>query len=111
MSAQINLQEVMARKQELNEQIADIDRKIAAAHQQAKREVIEQVKGLMRDHGLSLRDLRGGKPLAHGPKAGTKVPVKYRDADGNTWTGRGLKPKWVQTFLGNGGDLSSIQVR
>lgn len=110
-ASQINTQELATRKQAVNQELATVERQIAEARQQEKREIIERVKGLMRDHGLSLRDLRGGKPLAHGPKAGTKVPVKYRDANGNTWTGRGLRPKWIQQFIDKGGDLASIQVR
>src|SRR5262245_42999643 len=32
-----------------------------------------------------------------GPSRKGKVPVKYRDPDnpGNTWTGRGLMPRWL----------------
>ena len=33
-------------------------------------------------------------------KGAGKVPVKYRNpADGSTWSGRGLKPKWLLAAL------------
>ncbi len=35
-----------------------------------------------------------GKAGAH-PLAGRKAPVKYRGPDGETWSGRGLAPRWL----------------
>ena len=26
---------------------------------------------------------------------GRKVPIKYRDKEGNTWAGRGAQPVWL----------------
>ena len=41
-----------------------------------------------------------------------RVPVKYRDqATGSTWTGRGLKPKWIQAALDAGRTLSDFEVK
>jgi len=33
------------------------------------------------------------------PKKGVKVPPKYRDANGNTWAGRGVQPTWLREYL------------
>jgi DNA-binding protein H-NS len=30
---------------------------------------------------------------------GRKVPVKYRDKSGNTWTGRGAQPRWMTAAI------------
>ena len=30
-----------------------------------------------------------------GGAKGRKLPVKYKDDKGNTWTGQGAKPKWM----------------
>lgn len=27
------------------------------------------------------------------------APIKYRDHAGNTWSGRGMKPKWLQQHI------------
>jgi len=41
--------------------------------------------------------------------AGKKVAPKYRNpATGDTWTGRGLKPKWLVAALGAGRSLSEF---
>jgi DNA-binding protein H-NS len=47
--------------------------------------------------GKKGRSGRGGSVLA-----GKKIAPKYRGPDGETWTGRGLKPKWLQAALEDG---------
>jgi DNA-binding protein H-NS len=42
-----------------------------------------------------------GKPAAH-PLKGRKAPVKYRDRAGNTWAGRGAKPRWLVAAIKRG---------
>ena len=40
-----------------------------------------------------------------------KVAAKYRDpASGNTWTGRGLQPKWVQAAVAAGKKLEDFAI-
>jgi DNA-binding protein H-NS len=42
---------------------------------------------------------------------GKKVAVRYRDADGNTWTGRGSQPRWLRTAVENGMNLEDFAVK
>ncbi len=67
-----------------------------------KREKI--IKGIvkqMRANDITLVELRGvvgGKGNKEKTEAGKnrkKVAVKYKDQDGNTWTGRGRAPRWL----------------
>src|SRR5262245_53438217 len=39
---------------------------------------------------------------------GTKVPVKYRDKEGNTWAGRGAQPVWLREKLKAGAKLEDF---
>lgn len=39
-----------------------------------------------------------------------KVNPKFRDSNGNTWSGRGLKPKWLVAAIQAGQTLESFQV-
>jgi DNA-binding protein H-NS len=40
------------------------------------------------------------------------VAPKYRDpASGKTWTGRGLKPKWVTEALESGKTLDDLAIK
>ncbi len=44
---------------------------------------------------------------------GVKVPVKYRDPHNSmlTWSGRGVKPKWLQSRIDNGFALEAFLVQ
>lgn len=58
----------------------------------------------MQKHEVTLGELREAMGSSPARSAGTKkspsgrskVAVKYKDSTGNTWTGRGLTPKWLK---------------
>jgi DNA-binding protein H-NS len=97
--------------QELLAQKAALEKKIAEAQRTAKADAIAKVKALMAEYGLTAADLAGkapGAPKADGTK---KVAAKYRDpATGQSWTGRGLKPKWLQAALASGKSLDDFAI-
>lgn len=41
---------------------------------------------------------------------GSKVKPKYRGPNGETWAGRGMKPRWMTTLLKQGRKLESFAV-
>jgi DNA-binding protein H-NS len=41
---------------------------------------------------------------------GRKVPVKYRDKEGNTWAGRGAQPVWLREKIKSGAKLDDFTV-
>src|SRR5262245_28546299 len=41
---------------------------------------------------------------------GKRVPVKYRDKEGNTWAGRGAQPVWLREKLKGGAKLEDFAV-
>ena len=87
-----------------------LDKKEQALKSKSHDKVLAQIVSLAKDAGLSAADiakaLSAGKPAkaAKAPKAakkgalaGKKVAPKYRDsATGQTWTGRGKAPKWIE---------------
>jgi DNA-binding protein H-NS len=85
----------MASYIELQNQIAELQRAAEEARAQEIQGAIEQIKKLMQDYGLSINDIvssgkkRGGKAKADGV-------VQFRDNEGNTWSGRGRMPGWLQ---------------
>lgn len=97
------LNDLLAKKAELEQQIIEIQREERAS-------AIAQVKSLMAQHGLSLADLNARSPAATGKaRIGGKVAAKYRDpATGQTWSGRGLHPKWLRAALERGAKLSDF---
>jgi DNA-binding protein H-NS len=42
---------------------------------------------------------------------GRKIPVKYRDKEGNTWAGRGAQPVWLREKLKGGAKLEHFAVQ
>jgi DNA-binding protein H-NS len=42
---------------------------------------------------------------------GRKVPVKYRDKEGNTWAGRGAHPVWLREKIKAGAKLDDFAVQ
>lgn len=99
------LNELLAQKAALEKQIIDTQREEKAG-------AIAQVKALMAQYGLTMADL-GTRASVAAPKkrsGGTgKVAPKYRNpATGDTWTGRGLQPKWLKAALGTGSKLSDF---
>lgn len=104
--AKSNLADLLSQKAELDRQIAEMQRNERA-------EVIAQVRSMMAQYGLSVADIaaKAGGPKISGPKAGAKVAAKYRNpATGDTWSGRGLKPKWLQSALAAGRPASDFAI-
>lgn len=104
------LETLLAQKAQLREQEADLERQIAQAQREARDAAIAQVKALMSQYGLTAKDLAGGKPKA-ARGSPSKVAPKYRDkATGDTWSGRGLQPRWLKAALAAGRKLSDFAV-
>ena len=58
---------------------------------------IAQVRAIMDEYGLTQQEIFPTSNRARSATSGTKVAPKYRDpASGQTWTGRGKAPKWIQ---------------
>lgn len=105
----------MSTLQDLLAQREALDRQIQETQRAERQSAIDKVRTLMAEFGLTMDDLQGGKPSATGKKkggaeGGRKAPVKYRDAAGNSWTGRGLQPRWLKEALASGKQLSDFAV-
>ncbi|MBK7615524.1 MAG: H-NS histone family protein [Vitreoscilla sp.] len=95
--------------QDLLAQKAALEKQIAEAQRAARTDAIAKVKALMAEYGLTAADLAGKAPTAPKAEGSKKVAAKYRDpASGQAWTGRGLKPKWLQAALASGKQLSDF---
>jgi DNA-binding protein H-NS len=94
---------------ELLAQKAAIEQQIAEAQKTERADAIAKVRALMSEHGLTLADL-SAKPSATKRSSG-KVAPKYRDkSTGNTWTGRGLQPKWLKEALASGRKIDEFAI-
>lgn len=98
----------MATLQELLAQKAAIERQIVDTQRQERADAIARVRALMAEYGLSAADI-SAKGAANPRAGGGKVAPKYRNPDsGETWTGRGLQPKWLKAALSEGRKLDDF---
>jgi len=103
----------MATLQELLDQKAELERQISAATKASRGEAIAQVRTLMAQHGLTPADLTTAQKHGKGAQTGSrsKVAPKYRHPEtGATWTGRGLKPRWLAEQLANGKQVGDFAI-
>ncbi|MCZ8234622.1 MAG: H-NS histone family protein [Inhella sp.] len=99
----------MASLQELMAQRAALDQQIEETKNRDRSAAIAQIKSLMAQFGISAADLSGRTRAAAKPTG--KVPAKYRNkATGETWSGRGLQPKWLKAALAGGAQLQDFAV-
>ena len=60
---------------------------------------------------LKAAKAKPAKPAAAAKKVPLGPPIKYRNAlTGETWTGRGLQPKWLKVNLANGNTLADFDI-
>lgn len=88
----------MASYKELLKQQEALALEVEAARKREIADAVDQVRRLVSEYGLNERDVfpSGRKAAAGGVRPGGKVAPKYRDpATGQTWTGRGKAPKWI----------------
>ncbi len=93
-------------------QRAALEKQIIEAQREERSGAITQIKTLMSQYGLTLADL-GSRSAAAAPRktggAGVKVAAKYRNpATGDTWSGRGLQPKWMKAAIAAGRSASDF---
>ena len=109
--AKSSLSDLLAQKAVLEKQIADFQK-------EQRGDAIAKVKAMMAEYGLTLADI-GNSKVAAAPvaakktkvakTAGKKVAPKYRNpATGDTWSGRGLKPKWLTAALATGKSIADF---
>lgn len=83
---------------ELLQQREALELAIAQARQNEISAAVTKVRELVAEYGLTVQDVFPGRASkAVAAKVMSKVAAKYRDpATGQTWTGRGKAPKWIE---------------
>jgi len=119
-----NLIDIQGQIEKLQKQAAEIKSKEFSA-------TVRDIQAKMQAFGITMKDLQSGKgtrgakgaakagraakvkavkaPKA-GRKAGQPVAAKYRGPNGETWSGRGLTPKWLTSLIAQGQTKESFAV-
>lgn len=116
-----NLIDIQGQIEKLQKQAAEIKSKEFAA-------TVRDIQAKMAAFGITMKDLqsrkagkgaaKAGRPAkvkaAKAPKAARKagqpVAAKYRGPNGETWSGRGLTPKWLASLVAQGQSKESFAV-
>lgn len=80
-----SLQELLAQKEALEQQIAQLKKAERA-------DALQNARSLVENYDLTVDELFGKQK-----SSGKAVAVKYRNPEtGETWTGRGRAPRWLE---------------
>lgn len=108
-----NLIDIQTQIQKLQKQASEIRAKEFDA-------TVRDILAKMEAFGISVKDLQSAstktksrglpatksklaaKPLTKRKTAGTAVAAKYKGPNGETWSGRGLTPRWLSTLIAQG---------
>ena len=84
---------------EIYKQISQLQKK-AKELESDNRPGLKKVVSIMKQNNITLNELgnflgsKKGRKVTRASRR--KVPVKYKDKNGNKWTGRGITPKWIR---------------
>lgn len=99
---------------QIKQKIAELQRQAEAARAEEVAGVVARIREAIAHYDLSVKDLFGGRGKARkspgnavGKKAGV---VRFRDADGNSWAGRGKRPNWFKAAIASGAKPEDLAV-
>lgn len=96
----------MSDLESIQSQIAKLQAQAASIKAAESAEKLADVKATVSEYGFTADQIFGGKSanrkLFDAPKSANPAPVKYRGPNGETWTGRGLTPKWLAAQIESG---------
>lgn len=114
-----NLMDIQSQIEKLQKQASEIRAKEFDA-------TVQEILAKMQAFGITLKDLqttkpgkgrkasaKAAKPAKAGKpskRAGVAVAAKYRGPNGETWTGRGLTPKWLAALVAQGHSKESFAI-
>lgn len=86
----------------LLQQQAEIKQRLEALRESKRSEAIEMVRAQIAKFGLTVRDCGFAQfvnpPAQTDQREKRPVKVKYVSETGETWTGRGRTPKWIDQY-------------
>lgn len=82
---------------ELLKQKEALEQQIHEARSRELSDAVARVRSLVAEYEMTAEDVFPPARAARSTGSGAKVAPKYRDPNtGQTWTGRGKAPKWIQ---------------
>ena len=115
-----NLMDIQGKIEQLQKQASEIRNKEFD-------KTVQDIRATMQAFGITVKDLqatgkgRGGKRIDKTAvkratagikkKSGAAVAAKYRGPNGETWSGRGLSPRWLTALVAEGKTREDFAVK
>lgn len=109
----------MSTLSEIEAQIAELTAKADQMRLEQHSKAVADAQAIINSFNLKASDLvfssdkdkaeKSAKSVS--VKSSRKAEIKYRDNNGNTWSGRGLKPRWLTAELESGKSLADFLVQ
>ena len=95
---------------EIQALIGNAEKALKDRQSSKRKEVIAQIKELAASIGVTVEIQEGDKKTE---RKSSKVAARYSNPSNSsqTWTGRGLAPKWMQELLASGRDKSEFEIK
>lgn len=102
----------MSSLKDLLDRKAALEKEIESTRREELAGAIAKVKALMQEYGLTVADITTKSTVRQASVAkGGKVPAKFRNpATGDSWSGRGLQPKWLKAALDAGRKIEEFKI-
>ena len=118
---ELNMNELV----KLRQQIADMEKQALELQKKNRPDVLAELRELMNAYGITAEELsrpasKTARPKAvpakaaspsKGKKPAAPSPAKYRGPQGQTWTGHGTAPKWLNELVAGGKTREDFLIR
>ena len=103
---------------QIQRQIESLQRQAEKLRQKEVAGVVERIKVAIEHYGLTASQLGLTTPAADSarrkrPSAPSRISApgapRYTDGHGNTWSGRGPRPRWLKEAIAAGQPMSSLE--
>jgi DNA-binding protein H-NS len=105
----------MSKLVEIQKQIELLQRQAEEIKSQEFNNAVQDIKAKMAAFGITVADLNSGKTRVRKTgttsKSSSPAPIKYRGPQGETWTGRGLMPRWLSALVAGGKSREAFAVK
>ena len=100
---------------EIQNQIALLQKQAEEIKAEQFASTVQEILAKMEAFGITVADLDGSKGRARKPttkatKSANPAPAKFRGPNGETWSGRGLMPRWLEALVAEGQSKESFAI-
>lgn len=97
---------------ELNSVIENAQRALREKMDVRRKDVMHQIRELASSIGVNVEMTDASSSQRVSSRKGAKVAAKYQNPyNGQTWSGRGMKPKWLTSLLDSGRSMEEFEIK